>query len=53
MCIRVELLDGNYTLVPEAAEEGADEELNFVDVHQDFEEPPTNCASEGKPRSIT
>jgi hypothetical protein len=30
MAFRVELLDSNYALVPEAEEEGADAELQYV-----------------------
>jgi hypothetical protein len=42
--------------VSEGGDEGADEELHYVDVAQDLEQrpdgPKTNLASEGKPRII-
>jgi hypothetical protein len=42
--------------VPEGGDEGADEELQYVDVAQDLdpspEGPKTNFASKGKPRII-
>jgi hypothetical protein len=51
--LRVDLPDGRYTLVPEGRGEGADEELQYVDVTQDLdpslEGPKANLASEGKP----
>jgi hypothetical protein len=54
--LRVDLPDGTYTLVPEGGDEGADEELQCVDVAQDLdpspEGPKANLASEGKPRII-
>jgi hypothetical protein len=34
-CIRVELPDGNYALVPEAEEGGADAELQYMEVSED------------------
>jgi hypothetical protein len=53
---RVDLPDGRYTLVLEGGDEGADEELQYVDVVQDLDQSPegpkTNLASEGKPRII-
>jgi hypothetical protein len=40
-------------LVPEGGDEGADEELQYVDVAQDLDQslegPKANLASEGKP----
>jgi hypothetical protein len=43
-------------LVPEGENEGADEELQYVDVAQDLdpspEGPKANLASKGKPRII-
>jgi hypothetical protein len=36
---RVELPDGNYSLVSEAEEGGSDTELHLVEVNQDTEEP--------------
>jgi hypothetical protein len=54
--LRVDLSDGRRTLVPGGGEEGADEELQYVDVAQDVdpspERPKANVASEGKPRII-
>jgi hypothetical protein len=54
--LRVDLPDGRDTLVPEEGDEGADEELQYVDVAQDLdpspEGPKANLASEGKPRII-
>jgi hypothetical protein len=53
---RVDLPDGRYTLVPEGRDEGADRELQYVDVSQDLDQslegPKANLASEGKPRII-
>jgi hypothetical protein len=54
--LRVDLPDDRHTLVPEGGDEGADEELPYVDVAQDLdpssEGPNANLASEGKPRII-
>jgi hypothetical protein len=54
--LRVDLPDVRYTLVPEGGDEGADEELQYVDVAQDLDQSPegpkANLASEGKPRII-
>jgi hypothetical protein len=54
--LRVDLPDGRYTLVPEGGDEGADEELQYVDVAQDLDQTPegpkANLASEGKLRII-
>jgi hypothetical protein len=54
--LRVDLPDGRYTLVPEGGDEGADEELQYVDVAQDLDQSPegpkANLASEGKPQII-
>jgi hypothetical protein len=54
--LRVELSASRRTLVPEGGDEGADEELQYVDVAQDLdpspEGPKANLASEGKPRCI-
>jgi hypothetical protein len=52
----VDLSDGRRTLVPGGGDEGADEELRYVDVAQDLdpspEGPKANLASEGKPQII-
>jgi hypothetical protein len=49
--------DGRCTLVSEGGNEGADEELQYVDIAQDLdpssEGPKANLASEGKPGSLT
>jgi hypothetical protein len=54
--IRVDLSDGRCTLVPEGGDEGADEELPYVDVAQGLDQSPegpkANLASKGKPRII-
>jgi c-di-GMP-binding flagellar brake protein YcgR len=54
--LRVDLSDGRCTLVLEGGHEGADEEMQYVDVAQDLdpspEGPKANLASEGKPRII-
>jgi hypothetical protein len=50
----VDLPDGRITLVPEGVDEGANEELQYVDVAQDLDQrpdwPKANLASEGKPK---
>jgi hypothetical protein len=38
--LRVDLSDGRYTLVPKGGDEGADEELQYVNVAQDVEQSP-------------
>jgi hypothetical protein len=52
----VDLPDSRYTLPSEGGDEGADEELQYVDVAQGLEQSPegpkANLASEGKPRCI-
>jgi hypothetical protein len=54
--LRVDLSDGRRTFVPEGGDEGADEELQYVDVAQELdpcpEGPQANLASEGKHRII-
>jgi hypothetical protein len=54
--LRVDPADGRQTLVPEGGDEGADEELQYVDVAQgldpSLEGPKINLASKGKPRII-
>jgi hypothetical protein len=51
--LRVDHSASRRTLVPEGGDEGADEELQYVDVAQDLdpspEGPKANLASEGKP----
>jgi hypothetical protein len=50
---RVDFPDGRYTLVSEGGDEGASEELSYVDVARDLdpspEGPKANLAIEGKP----
>jgi hypothetical protein len=48
--LRVELLDGNYVLVPETVEGGAEAELQYVEVIEDAEGTQANPADKGKPR---
>jgi hypothetical protein len=54
--LRVDLPDGRDTLVPKGGDEGANEELQYVDVAQDLDQSPegpkANLASKGKPRII-
>jgi hypothetical protein len=52
----IDLPDGRYTLVLEGGDDGANEELPYVDVAQGLDQSPegprANLASEGKPRII-
>jgi hypothetical protein len=54
--LRVEVPDGNYTLVSEDVNEGAGGGVHYVAIEQDPDQSPedclTACASEGKPRFI-
>jgi hypothetical protein len=54
---RVDLHDGSYTLVPEGGDEGADGELQYVDVAQDLDQSPegpkANLATKASPGSLT
>jgi hypothetical protein len=50
IAFRVELPDGNYALVPETEEGGAEAELQYVEVIEDTEGTQANPADEGKPR---
>jgi hypothetical protein len=54
--LRVDLSDDRRTFVPEGGNEGADKELQFVDIDQDLdpspEGPKANLASEAKTRII-
>jgi hypothetical protein len=52
MHLRVELPDGNYTLVSEEGDEGAVAEVNYVELDQDPEGPAECLADEGKHLSI-
>jgi hypothetical protein len=53
---RVDLPDGSYMLVSEGGDEGADGELQYMDIAQDLDQSPegpkANLADEGKPRII-
>jgi hypothetical protein len=53
---RVDLSNGSYTLVPEGGDEGADGELQYMDIAQDLDQSPegpkANLDDEGKPRII-
>jgi hypothetical protein len=52
--LRVEVPDGNYTLVSEDVNEGAGGGAHYVAIEQDPGQSPedclTSCASEGKPQ---
>jgi hypothetical protein len=52
----IDLPDGRYTLVLEEGDDGANEELPYVDVAQGVDQSPegprANLAREGKPRII-
>jgi hypothetical protein len=54
--LRVDLSADRRTLVPKGGDEGANKELECVDVAQDLDPSPeglnANLASEGKPRII-
>jgi hypothetical protein len=54
--LRVDLSDGRRTLVPDGGDEGADEELQYMDVAQDLdpspEGPKANLASQESPGSL-
>jgi hypothetical protein len=57
ICIlRVEVLDGSYTLVPTDVNEGAGGDMHYVTVERDLDQSPegpnANFANEGKPRFI-
>jgi hypothetical protein len=46
MCIlRVEVLDGSYTLVPAHEDEGAVGDAHYVSVDQDSDQSPEVCVS--------
>jgi hypothetical protein len=49
---RVDLSDGDYSLVPEAEEGEAEAALQYVEVLEDTEGAQANFADEGKPRCI-
>jgi hypothetical protein len=53
---RVDLPDGSYMLVPKGGDEGANGELQYVDVAQDLyqspEGPKANLVNESKPQII-
>jgi hypothetical protein len=49
---RVDLPDGDYSLVPENEEGGAESSLQYVEVLNDTEGSQANLAGEGKLRCI-
>ena len=60
LCIHVEtttLADGTYELVPESESEQREAQANLTEAVEDpgqrSDDPRTNFAQEGKPRSIT
>jgi hypothetical protein len=55
MCIlRVEVLDGSYTLVPANKDEEAGGDMHYLTIEQDPDQSPEGCVSacadEGKPQ---
>jgi hypothetical protein len=52
IAFRVDLPDGDYSLVPEFEEGGAEASLQYVEVLDDTEGAQTNLADEGKLRCI-
>jgi hypothetical protein len=52
IALRVDLPDGDYSLVPESEEGGAEASLQYVEVLDDTEGAQANLADEGKPRCI-
>jgi hypothetical protein len=52
IAFRVDLPDGDYSLVPEAEEVGADADLQYVEVFDNTEGAQPNTSDEGKPQCI-
>jgi hypothetical protein len=52
IAFRVDLPDGDYSLVPKAEEGEAEAALQYVEVLEDTEGAQANIADEGKPRCI-
>jgi hypothetical protein len=52
IAFRVDLPDGDYSLVPESEEGGAEASLQYVEVLDDTEGAQANLADEGKLRCI-
>jgi hypothetical protein len=52
IAFRVDLPDGDYSLVPESEEGEAEASLQYVEVLDDTEGAQANLADEGKPRCI-
>jgi hypothetical protein len=52
IAFRVDLPDGDYSLVSESEEGGAEASLQYVEVLDDTEGAQTNLADEGKLRCI-
>jgi hypothetical protein len=52
IAFRVDLPDGDYSLVPEAEEGEAEAAVQYVEVFEDTEGSQANTTDEGKPRCI-
>jgi hypothetical protein len=52
IAFRVDLLDGDYSLMPEAEEGEVEASLPYVEVLEDTEGAQANTTDEGKPRCI-
>jgi hypothetical protein len=52
IAFRVDLPDGDYSIVPETEEGGAEASLQYVEVLDDIEGAQANLADEGKLRCI-
>jgi hypothetical protein len=52
IAFRVDHLDGDYSLVPEAEDREAEAALQCMEVLEDTEGAQANLADEGKPRCI-
>jgi hypothetical protein len=52
IAFRVDLPNGDYSLVPKAEEGEAEAALQYVEAHEDTEGSQANTADEGKPRCI-
>jgi hypothetical protein len=52
IAFRVDLPDGDYSLVPESEEGGAEASLQYVEVLDDIEGAQANLSNEGKLRCV-
>jgi hypothetical protein len=52
IAFRIDLPDGDYSLVPESEEGGAEASLQYVEVLDDTQGAQANLADEGKLRCI-